>query len=37
MSVLEAGDTYSFTFAKVGTFKYSCNIHPDMEGTVKVE
>ena len=35
--VLEAGDGYSFTFAKVGTFEYSCNIHPDMVGTVEVE
>jgi plastocyanin len=34
--VLEPGDTFSFTFAK-GIYKYACNIHPDMVGTVTVE
>lgn len=33
---LNPGDKYDFTFNEVGTFKYRCNIHPDMLGTVKV-
>lgn len=33
---LNSGDKYSFTFNDVGTFKYRCNIHPDMLGTVTV-
>lgn len=33
---LNPGDKYSFTFNDVGTFKYRCNIHPDMLGTVTV-
>lgn len=28
--------TYSLTFTKVGTFHYTCLIHPGMTGTVKV-
>jgi plastocyanin len=35
-STVSPGDTYSFTFTKVGTFKYHCSIHPDMHGTVTV-
>lgn len=27
---------FKMTFAKAGTYKYECLIHPDMEGTVKV-
>lgn len=30
------GQTYSFTFVKVGTFGYHCHIHPSMKGTVIV-
>lgn len=33
---LNSGDKYSFTFNATGTFKYRCNIHPDMLGTVTV-
>jgi len=28
--------TYSVTFTKPGTYKYRCNFHLDMEGTIKV-
>jgi plastocyanin len=27
---------FKLTFSKAGTYKYTCLIHPDMEGTVKV-
>ncbi len=30
------GQTYSFTFKTVGTYKYHCQLHPSMTGTVKV-
>ncbi len=35
-SILKPGDTYTYTFTKVGTFNYHCNIHPSMKGTVTV-
>jgi plastocyanin len=31
-----AGGTYSYTFAKAGTFMYACSLHPQMKGTVTV-
>lgn len=31
------GGTYSFTFAKPGTVKYHCSIHPSMVGQVVVK
>ena len=33
---LNPGDKYSFTFDQTGTFKYRCNLHPEMLGTVTV-
>jgi plastocyanin len=30
------GKSFSFTFAKPGTYKYFCNIHNYMKGTVEV-
>lgn len=33
---LSSGDKYSFTFNDTGTFKYRCDIHPNMLGTVTV-
>lgn len=30
------GETYSFTFAKAGTYSYHCTPHPYMKGTVVV-
>jgi plastocyanin len=30
------GGTYSYTFAKAGTFMYACSLHPQMKGTVTV-
>ena len=33
----EAGDTYEFTFEKPGTYRYFCEIHAPMTGTVVVE
>ncbi len=36
--VMNPGDTFKHTFAKPGTFKYHCNIHPTiMKGTVVVK
>ena len=34
---LNSGDSFSQTFDKVGTFDYSCLIHPAMTGKVIVE
>jgi plastocyanin len=34
---LDTDDTFSFTFAKPGTYKYHCSIHPRMTGTVVVK
>jgi plastocyanin len=33
---IDNGKSYSFTFTKTGTFRYSCLIHPDMIGQVIV-
>jgi plastocyanin len=36
-SINAQGDVFfKLTFAKPGTYKYECLIHPDMEGTIKV-
>jgi plastocyanin len=35
--VLDSGDHFSFTFAKVGQFGYFCSLHPRMTGTVIVK
>lgn len=34
---LSGGQTYSFTFAKAGSYSYICSIHPYMKGTVVVK
>lgn len=33
---LEQGQSYSFTYNTVGTFKYNCSLHTYMTGTVTV-
>ena len=33
---LDTDDSYSFTFAKAGTYAYSCGLHPRMQGTITV-
>lgn len=33
---MSKGKTFSFTFAKAGTYKYHCSIHTYMTGTVTV-
>lgn len=35
--VLDTGETFSYTFAKPGTFPYFCSIHPKMTGEVVVQ
>lgn len=35
-SDVNPGQTYSFTYTAVGTFRYHCSIHPSMTGTVTV-
>lgn len=35
--VLDTGDKFSFTFAKVGQFGYFCSLHPHMTGTIVVK
>jgi len=34
--VIDQNGTFSFTFDKTGTWKYHCNLHPEMKGTVVV-
>jgi plastocyanin len=34
---LDTDDKFSFTFAKSGTYKYFCSIHPRMVGTIIVK
>lgn len=34
--LLSKGETYSYTFAKAGTYDYHCQPHPYMKGTVTV-
>ena len=33
---LDQGDSFTFTFAKPGTYRYVCSIHPQMTGTIVV-
>ena len=34
---LDTDDTYAFKFAKPGTYKFVCSIHPRMMGTIVVK
>jgi plastocyanin len=34
---IENGQTFQHKFAKKGTFKYQCSVHPGMEGTIVVK
>lgn len=34
---LDTDDSYTFTFASVGDYKYFCSLHPHMTGMIKVE
>ena len=36
-SALDTKDSFSYTFDKAGTYRYSCTIHPRMMGTIVVE
>jgi plastocyanin len=33
---LDTDDNFSFTFAKAGTYAYSCGLHPRMQGKITV-
>ena len=33
---LDTDDSFSFIFAKAGTYAYSCGLHPRMQGTITV-
>ena len=33
---LDTDDSFSFTFAKAGTYDYSCGLHPRMQGRIVV-
>lgn len=35
--VLDTGDSFSFTFARPGTYGYFCSIHPHMTGKIVVK
>jgi plastocyanin len=34
---LDTDDSFSFTFAKPGTYSYFCSVHPHMTGTIVVK
>lgn len=34
---LDQGGTFSYTFTTLGTYPYSCKLHPQMTGTVTVQ
>src|SRR4051794_22269944 len=34
---LDTDDSFSYTFATPGDYKYFCSLHPHMTGTIKVE
>ena len=34
---MEPGESFSYTFTEAGTFDYTCEFHPTMEGTVVVQ
>ena len=34
---IDGGGSYTFKFAKAGTYKYLCSIHPQMVGTIVVK
>ena len=34
---LDTGDSFSYTFAKAGTYHFTCSVHPKMVGTVIVK
>jgi plastocyanin len=36
-AALDSGESFAFTFAKPGTYKYVCSIHPKMMATVTVK
>jgi plastocyanin len=35
-SILDPGQSFSYTFEEAGTFDYTCLVHPQMEGTIVV-
>jgi len=34
---ISRGDSFSYRFDSVGTFKYTCTFHPGMDGVIRVE
>jgi plastocyanin len=34
---MDTDNTFAFTFAAAGDYKYFCSLHPHMTGTIKVE
>jgi amicyanin len=36
-TVMDTGQSYSFTVATAGTFEYFCALHPQMKGKIVVE
>jgi len=34
---LDSNDSFTFTFATAGDYKYFCSLHPHMTGLIKVE
>jgi len=36
-TAMDTNESYSFTFAKPGTYHFTCSIHPRMVGTIVVQ
>ena len=36
-TAMDTNESYSFTFAKPGTYHFTCSIHPRMVGTIIVQ
>jgi len=34
--IMYAGEKFSYTFSKAGTYRYTCTFHPGMDGTILV-
>ena len=34
---MDAGESYSFTFERAGSYEYVCTLHPQMRGTIVVD
>jgi len=36
-SILQTGQSFTYTFSNIGIYDYSCSIHPNMKGKIIVQ